>query len=133
MESHGRGQSIDVCIFLMATPCPDRGSLLRDEVYARFLMPSVKTDKIRSTLIRSGLVESELPDTASARDVPKAFRRIAITSEIIAEAIAYAIAQSGEVDIELCRRRVWHHAGSRKQNDHFVDWTGLKQLLQRNG
>ena len=54
------------------------------------------------TTICPGVVESELADSitdASARDAMKTFRRIAITPDAIARAVAYAVEQPDDVDV----------------------------------
>jgi NADP-dependent 3-hydroxy acid dehydrogenase YdfG len=59
-------------------------------------------DKIRVTIISPGAVESELAETISNPDVKKRivdYRKMAIPAEAIASAMAYAIGQPGNVDI----------------------------------
>ena len=59
-------------------------------------------DKIRVTIISPGAVESELAETISNPDLKKRiedYRKIAIPAETIASAMAYAIGQPGNVDI----------------------------------
>jgi NADP-dependent 3-hydroxy acid dehydrogenase YdfG len=59
-------------------------------------------DKIRVTIISPGAVESELAETISKPEVKKRiedYRKIAIPADAIASAMAYAIAQPPEVDI----------------------------------
>ncbi|HEY4783589.1 MAG TPA: oxidoreductase, partial [Chthoniobacterales bacterium] len=58
--------------------------------------------KIRVTVISPGVTESELADSISAdgaREAMKEFRRIAIPSEAIGRAIAFAIEQPDDVDV----------------------------------
>ncbi|MNO02440.1 hypothetical protein D3C81_2228400 [compost metagenome] len=53
-------------------------------------------------MICPGVVESELADSISdetARSAMQAFRRIAITPDAIARAIAYAVEQPADVDV----------------------------------
>lgn len=57
---------------------------------------------IRVTLVSPGVVESELADTISdegAREAMREFRKIAITPDAIARAVAYAIEQPADVDV----------------------------------
>lgn len=57
--------------------------------------------QLRVTTICPGVTESELADTISdqrGRDEMKAFRKVAISPEAIARAIAFAIAQPADVD-----------------------------------
>jgi len=59
-------------------------------------------DKIRVTIISPGAVESELAETISNPDVKKRiqdYRKMAIPAEAIASAMAYAIGQPGNVDV----------------------------------
>jgi NADP-dependent 3-hydroxy acid dehydrogenase YdfG len=59
-------------------------------------------DKIRVTIISPGAVESELAETISNPDVKQRivdYRKMAIPAEAIASAMAYAIGQPGNVDI----------------------------------
>lgn len=61
-----------------------------------------ETDKIRVTAVCPGVTESELAERISdeaGRDEMKTFRRIAITADAIARAIAYAIEQPDDVDV----------------------------------
>jgi NADP-dependent 3-hydroxy acid dehydrogenase YdfG len=54
------------------------------------------------TVISPGVTESELADSISAegaRETMKQFRQIAIPSEAIGRAIAYAIEQPDDVDV----------------------------------
>ena len=57
---------------------------------------------VRVTVISPGVVESELADTISdegAREAMKEFRKVALTPDAIGRAIAYAIAQPADVDV----------------------------------
>ena len=59
-------------------------------------------DDIRVTVISPGVTRSELADTITdegARDAMVGFRRTAIEPEAIARAIAFAIAEPGDVDV----------------------------------
>lgn len=59
-------------------------------------------DKLRVTIISPGAVESELAETISDPNLKKQiddYRQMAIPAEAIAEAIAYAIAQPANVDV----------------------------------
>jgi NADP-dependent 3-hydroxy acid dehydrogenase YdfG len=59
-------------------------------------------DKIRVTIISPGAVESELAETISNPDVKKRikdYRKMAIPAEAIVSAMAYAIGQPSEVDV----------------------------------
>lgn len=57
---------------------------------------------IRVTLVSPGVVESELAETISdegARKAMREFRKVAISPEAIARAVAYAIEQPADVDV----------------------------------
>jgi NADP-dependent 3-hydroxy acid dehydrogenase YdfG len=57
---------------------------------------------VRVTVISPGVVESELADTISdqgTRQAMEDFRKIALTPDAIARAIAYAIEQPADVDV----------------------------------
>ena len=62
----------------------------------------LENDRIRVTVISPGVTESELAESISAdgaREAMKEFRRIAIPAEAIARAIAFAIEQPDDVDV----------------------------------
>jgi len=62
----------------------------------------LENDKIRVTVISPGVTESELAESISAegaREAMKEFRRIAIPPEAIGRAIAFAIEQPEDVDV----------------------------------
>ena len=62
----------------------------------------LENDKIRVTVISPGVTESELAESVAAdgaREAMKEFRRIAIPAEAIARAIAFAIEQPDDVDV----------------------------------
>ncbi|MFF8867951.1 SDR family oxidoreductase [Streptomyces sp. NPDC015139] len=57
---------------------------------------------IRVTLVSPGVTESELADSisdAAAREAMKTYRAVALPASAIAEAIAYAISQPSQVDV----------------------------------
>jgi NADP-dependent 3-hydroxy acid dehydrogenase YdfG len=61
-----------------------------------------ENDNIRVTVISPGVTESELADSISdkgAREAMNEFRRIAISPDAVARAIAFAIEQPGDVDV----------------------------------
>ncbi|MGK5732948.1 SDR family oxidoreductase [Streptomyces sp. URMC 124] len=60
------------------------------------------TGNIRVTLVSPGVTESELADSISdpaAREAMKTYRAVALPASAIAEAIAYAVAQPAQVDV----------------------------------
>ncbi|MES2817579.1 MAG: SDR family oxidoreductase [Pseudomonadota bacterium] len=57
---------------------------------------------IRVTLVSPGVVESELAESisdAQSREMMREFRKIAITPDAIARAVAYAVEQPADVDV----------------------------------
>jgi NADP-dependent 3-hydroxy acid dehydrogenase YdfG len=62
----------------------------------------LENQDVRVTVISPGVVESELADTISdekTREAMKDFRRVALTPDAIGRAIAYAIEQPADVDV----------------------------------
>jgi NADP-dependent 3-hydroxy acid dehydrogenase YdfG len=62
----------------------------------------LKADRIRTTMISPGVVATELPESSSdesTRKFLREFYKIAIPAESIASAIAYAIEQADDVDV----------------------------------
>jgi NADP-dependent 3-hydroxy acid dehydrogenase YdfG len=62
----------------------------------------LETKDIRVTIVSPGVVESELADTisdAGTRDAMKEFRKVALSPNAIARAMAYAIEQPADVDV----------------------------------
>lgn len=71
-------------------------------VISEGLRMEVKPYGIRTTIISPGAVATELPDSVTEPDVQERVRalyKLAIPAESIAQAIAYAIAQPPEVDV----------------------------------
>jgi NADP-dependent 3-hydroxy acid dehydrogenase YdfG len=61
-----------------------------------------ESDQLRVTVVSPGVVTSELADTitdGSARTMMEDFRRIAIGPDAIARAVAFAIGQPEDVDV----------------------------------
>lgn len=62
----------------------------------------LENQDVRVTVISPGVVESELADTISdpgTREAMKEFRKVALTPDAIGRAIAYAIDQPADVDV----------------------------------
>ena len=72
-------------------------------VISEGLRQEVKPYNIRTTLISPGAVDTELPNTITDADAAKAMRKmydeIAIPADSFARAVAFAIEQPGDVDI----------------------------------
>jgi len=62
-----------------------------------------EVEGVRTTIISPGAVQSELPlgisDAATAEGVKEFYRQAAIPADAVARAIAFAIEQPGDVDI----------------------------------
>ncbi len=62
----------------------------------------LENQDVRVTVVSPGVVESELADTISdegARQAMKEFRKVALSSDTIGRAIAYAVEQPADVDV----------------------------------
>lgn len=104
MEARGRGHVINVSSIGGHAVSPTAAVYCATKYAVRAISDGLRqeTDKIRVTVVSPGVVESELADTitdARARDAMKTFRRIALTPDAIARAIAYAIDQPDDVDV----------------------------------
>ena len=104
MEARGQGHIINVSSIGAHAVSPTAAVYCATKFAVRAISDGLRqeTDKIRVTVVSPGVVESELAESISdesARNVMKAFRRVAIQPEAIAAAIAYAIEQPAEVDI----------------------------------
>jgi NADP-dependent 3-hydroxy acid dehydrogenase YdfG len=67
------------------------------------LRVELRPDNIRCTMISPGVVDTELPESSSeeaTRQYVRGFYKMAIPANSIARAIAYAIAQPAEVEID---------------------------------
>jgi NADP-dependent 3-hydroxy acid dehydrogenase YdfG len=71
-------------------------------VISEGLRQEVKAHGLRTTIISPGAVDTELPDSITEPDVAEGVRKfydIAIAPESFARAVAYAIGQPDDVDI----------------------------------
>lgn len=104
MQARGRGQVINIASIGARAVSPTAAVYCATK-YAVWAISEglrLENERIRVTTICPGVVESELADSitdASARDAMKAFRRIAITPDAIARAVAYAVEQPDDVDV----------------------------------
>lgn len=104
MQARGRGQVINIASIGAHAVSPTAAVYCATK-YAVWAISEglrLENERIRVTTICPGVVESELADSitdASARDAMKAFRRIAITPDAIARAVAYAVEQPDDVDV----------------------------------
>lgn len=104
MEAQGQGQIINISSIGGLSVSPTAAVYCATKFAVRAISDGLRqeTDKIRVTVICPGVVESELADTISddtARTAMREFRRIAITPDAIARAIAYAVEQPADVDV----------------------------------
>lgn len=104
MEAQGHGQVINISSIGGLTVFPTAAVYCATKFAVRAISDGLRqeTDKIRVTVVCPGVVESELADSISdeaAREEMKAFRRVALTPNAIARALAYAIDQPNDVDV----------------------------------
>lgn len=104
MEAQGHGQVINISSIGGLAVSPTAAVYCATKYAVRAISDGLRqeTDKIRVTVVCPGVVESELADTISddtAREAMKAFRRVALTPDAIARALAYAIEQPDDVDV----------------------------------
>jgi NADP-dependent 3-hydroxy acid dehydrogenase YdfG len=104
MEAQGRGQIVNISSIGGLSVSPTAAVYCATKFAVRAISDGLRqeTDKIRVTVICPGVVESELADSISddtARAAMQIFRRIAITPDAIARAIAYAVEQPDDVDV----------------------------------
>lgn len=104
MEEQGHGQIINISSIGGLSVTPTAAVYCATKFAVRAISDGLRqeTDKIRVTVVCPGVVESELADSISddtARTAMQEFRRIAITPDAIARAIAYAVEQPADVDV----------------------------------
>ncbi|MFS8979849.1 SDR family oxidoreductase [Cupriavidus necator] len=104
MERQGAGQILNISSIGGLSVSPTAAVYCATKFAVRAISDGLRqeTDKIRVTVVCPGVVESELADSISddvARSAMQEFRRIAITPDAIARAIAYAVEQPADVDV----------------------------------
>ncbi|MFY3548589.1 SDR family oxidoreductase [Achromobacter insolitus] len=104
MEMQGEGQIINISSIGGLSVSPTAAVYCATKFAVRAISDGLRqeTEKIRVTVVCPGVVESELADSISddtARAAMREFRRIAITPDAIARAIAYAVEQPADVDV----------------------------------
>ena len=104
MEQQGQGQIINISSIGGLSVTPTAAVYCATKFAVRAISDGLRqeTDKVRVTVICPGVVESELADSISddtARSAIQEFRRIAITPDAIARAIAYTVEQPADVDV----------------------------------
>jgi NADP-dependent 3-hydroxy acid dehydrogenase YdfG len=104
MRARGSGQIINVASTAAHAVVPTAAVYCATKYAVRAISEGLRQENadIRVTVISPGVVESELADTISDAATAKAiaeYRRVAITPDAIARAIAYAIEQPADVDV----------------------------------
>lgn len=104
MESRGRGQVINIASIGAHAVSPTAAVYCATKYAVWAISEGLRqeNERIRVTTVCPGVIESELADSISdsiARETMKAFRRVAITPDAIARAVAYAIEQPDDVDV----------------------------------
>lgn len=104
MEAQGHGQVINISSIGGLSVVPTAAVYCATKFAVRAISDGLRqeTNKIRVTVVCPGVVESELAETISdegARAAMKEFRRVALTPDAIARALAYAIEQPDDVDV----------------------------------
>ena len=104
MQAQGFGQVINISSIGGLAVSPTAAVYCATKFAVRAISDGLRqeSDTIRVTVVCPGVVESELADSISdptAREGMKAYRRIAIQPDAIARAVAYAIEQPADVDV----------------------------------
>lgn len=104
MKAQGHGQFVNVASIGAHVVFPSAAVYCATKYAVWAISDGLRQESsdIRVTVISPGVTESELADTItddSARQAMKEYRKIAISPDSIARAIAYAIEQPGDVDV----------------------------------
>lgn len=104
MEERGRGQVINIASIGAHAVSPTAAVYCATKYAVWAISDGLRqeSERIRVTTLCPGVVESELAESisdATARETMKVFRRIAITPDAIARAVAYAVEQPDDVDV----------------------------------
>jgi NADP-dependent 3-hydroxy acid dehydrogenase YdfG len=104
MERQGFGQVINLSSIGGLSVSPTAAVYCATKFAVRAISEGLRqeSDNIRVTVICPGVVKSELAESISdetARAAMRNFRRIALTPDAIARAVAYAIEQPVDVDV----------------------------------
>ena len=82
---------------------PESKALIFTRHLSEGLRQEVKPCNIRTTIISPGAVATELPDSITEPDIAdgarKFYKEVAITADSFARAVAYAMSQPDDVDI----------------------------------
>lgn len=104
MESQGSGQIINVASIGAHAVYPTAAIYCATKFAVRAISDGLRqeTNRIRVTTISPGVVESELADSITdpaAKAGMDEFRKVALTPDAIARAVAFAIEQPADVDV----------------------------------
>lgn len=105
MQKQSSGQIINVASIGAYRVSPTAAVYCATKYAVRAISDGLRQEvggDIRVTLVSPGVVESELAETISdegAREAMREFRKVAISPEAIARAVAYAIEQPADVDV----------------------------------
>lgn len=104
MQTQRAGHIINIASVGALTVSPTAAVYCATKFAVRAISDGLRQEsrELRVTVINPGVVESELADSISdsvARDAMKSYRQIALKPEAIAKAVAWAIDQPGEVDV----------------------------------
>jgi NADP-dependent 3-hydroxy acid dehydrogenase YdfG len=104
MKARGEGHIINVASIGAHTVVPTAAVYCATKYAVWAISEGMRQENndLRMTVISPGVVESELADTisdAATAEVMQNYRRIAIAPDAVARAIAFAIAQPGDVDV----------------------------------
>ncbi|MEU8842179.1 SDR family oxidoreductase [Streptomyces roseus] len=105
MRAQGAGQIVNIASVGAYEVSPTAAVYCATKFAVRAISEGLRQEsdgRVRVTLVSPGVTESELADHISdpvAREAMKAYRAVALPAATVAEAIAYAVSQPPEVDV----------------------------------
>lgn len=105
MRAQGAGQIVNIASVGAYEVSPTAAVYCATKFAVRAISEGLRQEsdgRVRVTLVSPGVTESELADHISdpvAREAMKAYRAAALPASAVAEAIAYAVSQPPEVDV----------------------------------
>lgn len=104
MQAQGHGHVVNIASIGGLAVSPTAAVYCATKFAVRAISDGLRqeTETLRVTVISPGVVESELAETISdpaSREFMRDWRRVAIQPDAIARAVAYAIAQPADVDV----------------------------------
>ncbi|MFJ3174205.1 SDR family oxidoreductase [Streptomyces roseus] len=105
MRAQGAGQIVNIASVGAYEVSPTAAVYCATKFAVRAISEGLRQEsdgRVRVTLVSPGVTESELADHISdpvAREAMKAYRAVALPAASVAEAIAYAVSQPPEVDV----------------------------------